>query len=450
MTHTKAAKLSTINNMDFHNKTVGVLGLGYVGLPLAVRLAQKGQNVIGFDIKKERICNLKNGYDDTQEIEADQLNQPTLTYASSPQELISADIFIITVPTPIDQQNLPDLTALQEASRMVGELLQGTTGKIVIFESTVYPGVTENICGKIIEESSGLESDPTAPNNFYLAYAPERMNPGDKEHHLHSITKVVAAQTPEIAKLIEGLYGQLNNGNVFIAKNIQTAEAAKVIENAQRDINIAFINEVTIIFQKLGLNIYDVLDAAKTKWNFLPFEPGLVGGHCIGVDPYYLAQCAKNIGHHPDVILAGRRMNNHMSSFIGREVQTILKKQSKEKAKLLILGLTFKENVPDMRNSKVQDLIHFLKEQGHEVDALDPYACPQQSQRSMGVHLFKDFNELDTTYDGIILAVAHDVFKNMNLEDIRKHIKDKGYLFDIKGVFRNSTTRHKNAFYWCL
>ena len=427
-------------------KKVAILGLGYVGLPLAVALAKKGHEVFGYDISESRIKELRKSEDRTLEVDAKDLCQKTLHFVDTPEDISTADIFIVTVPTPIDTKNQPDITALKEASKTVGRLLKNTKGKIVIFESTVYPGLTEEICGQILEDTSYL----TAGKDFFLGYAPERMNPGDKNHHLHNITKVVAAQTEEVAKDIATLYGQINGNNVFIAKDIATAEAAKVIENAQRDINIAFMNEVSMIFSKMGISIYDVLEAANTKWNFLPFTPGLVGGHCIGVDPYYLAQCAKNLGHHPDVILAGRHMNNSMSAFIAKSVSDQLKDLKKEKAKILVLGLTFKENVPDMRNSKVQDLVFSLKEAGHDLTVVDPFACAEKTRNSMGVVFCKSIEECKEKFDAIILAVGHDVFKEISIQDIKNILKTDGKIFDIKGFWRQGFFEKENIEYWCL
>ncbi len=429
------------------HKKVAILGLGYVGLPLAVALAKKGHEVFGYDIHQRRIDELRRNYDRTLEVDEASLDKYPLHFLDTVKDMAVADIFIITVPTPIDDQNKPDITALQEASKTVGSLLKNTQGKIVIFESTVYPGLTENICGKIIEENSGLVSG----KDFFLAYAPERMNPGDKKHHLKNITKVVAAQTEKVAKEIAQLYGQLNNHNVFIAKNIPTAEAAKVIENAQRDINIAFMNEVTMIFNEMDISIYDVLDAAQTKWNFLPFTPGLVGGHCIGVDPYYLAQCAKNLGYNPDVILAGRRINNNMSHFIVQEIKKKLKTSSEKTSSILILGVTFKENVPDMRNSKVQDLILLLKEAGHDIAIVDPLACPEKTKSCMNISLLKKIEGLKgKTYDAVVLAVSHDDFKAISITDLKGLLKENGQVFDIKGFWRKACLPEKGFNYWCL
>jgi len=427
-------------------KKVAILGLGYVGLPLAVALAKKGHEVFGYDINKKRIEELRKGEDRTLEVDAKDLKQETLCFLDDISGIALADIFIVTVPTPIDSNNEPDITALKEASKAVGRLLKNTKGKIIIFESTVYPGLTESICGKIIEEYSCLK----AGEDFFLAYAPERMNPGDKSHHLENITKVVAAQTKEVALEVANLYGQLNKNNVFIAKDIPTAEAAKVIENAQRDINIAFMNEVSMIFSKMDLSIYDVLDAATTKWNFLPFKPGLVGGHCIGVDPYYLAQCAKNLGHHPDVILSGRNMNNRMSSFIASYVHKNLEVFGRKKAKILVLGVTFKENVPDMRNSKVKDLIFSLKEEGHTVTVVDPFACARWVDDTMEASCFEKIEDLEEEFDAIIMAVGHDVFKEISVKDIKNILKKDGHIFDIKGFWRKVPFEKEGMIYKCL
>jgi len=335
---------------------IGVVGLGYVGLPLAIALARHFP-VTGFDISARRVTELRDGTDRTDEVPREVLRASALKVTSEAAEITGSDVFIVTVPTPVTPENKPDLSAVRSACETVGKCLG--KGAIVVFESTVYPGVTEDICGPALQKASGL----VCGRDFFLGYSPERINPGDREHTVDRITKVIAGQTPAVVDVLRTVYGAVTNGNVFAAKNIKTAEAAKVIENAQRDINIAFINEVTMIFQKLELSAHDVLEAAGTKWNFLRFTPGLVGGHCIGVDPFYLAHRALEVGHEPEIILAGRRINDSMGAFVARRVH----EQVQTRSRILVLGLTFKENVPDLRNSKVVDIVAELRRCGHEI-----------------------------------------------------------------------------------
>ena len=360
---------------------IAVIGLGYVGLPLAVALARHF-DVLGVDIDEQRIAELKAGEDRTREIARDQLRASPLKFTVAAEDARGRDIYIVTVPTPVDADNAPDLSAVRAASRMVGKVMG--RGAIVVYESTVYPGVTEQIAGPELAAASGLKCG----TDFFLGYSPERINPGDREHTVDRITKVVSGQTPEVAKMLGEMYGKVTSGGVFLAKDIRTAEAAKVIENAQRDINIAFINEVATIFQKMGISMHDVLAAAATKWNFLPFTPGLVGGHCIGVDPFYLAHAATALGHHPEIILAGRRINDRMAVFVADCIADRLAAQAKTRlAPVLVLGLTFKENVPDLRNSRVIDIINGLKPRGFQIDVHDPLADPEQAKREYGVTL---------------------------------------------------------------
>ncbi len=403
---------------------ITVIGLGYVGLPLAAALTNK-YDVTGFDVNANRIKELEKNYDRTAELDSAILETLDIKFTCDEKDIKNQDIYIVTVPTPVDSNNKPDLTIIKKVSEMLGSLL--SKGAIVVYESTVYPGVTEDICGKIIEEKSGLKSG----KDFFLGYSPERINPGDKQHTIYSITKVVAGQTPEVTKKLEEMYSQVTE--VFVAKNIKTAEAAKVIENSQRDINIAFVNEITQIFSKLGISIYDVLDAAKTKWNFLPFTPGLVGGHCIGVDPYYLAECSKKAGHNPEVILSGRRTNDAMGAMVANQVHHILSQDTGygDSKKILVLGLTFKENVPDLRNSKVIDVIKGLENFGYSIDVVDPYADPKEAKHEYNVDL-KDMNAIESSkYHAALLLVSHDAFIKQQDHIIGK-LNEGALIFDIK------------------
>jgi UDP-N-acetyl-D-galactosamine dehydrogenase len=425
------------------NTKIAVIGLGYVGLPLAVALAHHF-SVTGFDIDENRIQELKAGFDRTHEIEASVLKASTLNFISNAEHLRTHDIYIVTVPTPVTEKNLPDLNPLKKASETIGKIL--TKNAIVVYESTVYPGVTEDFCGPILEAASTLK----AGQDFYLGYSPERINPGDKKHTVDKITKVVAGQTPAVAATLKAVYGAINQGNIFVAQNIKTAEAAKVIENAQRDINIAFINEITSIVGKLGLSIYDVLDAANTKWNFLNFQPGLVGGHCIGVDPYYLAHCAKTVDHDPEVILAGRRINESMGQTIADAIHQKLQQiaSKKSKANILMLGLTFKEDIPDLRNTKVIDLIQALKKFGHTIDVHDPLADPEQARLHLNIDLLSNFSNAPQ-YDCIIGAVAHQPYLKLTTHDFEKLLMPHGLIADIKNMWRN-TERPEGIHYWTL
>ncbi len=415
---------------DHLQPKIAVIGLGYVGLPLAVALVHRF-SVTGFDIDKKRIEELKSGFDRTHEIEESVLKTITLHCTDDLNDLHNQDVYIVTVPTPVTEENTPDLGPLQKASEMIGRYLKKNA--IVVFESTVYPGVTEEFCGPILERVSGLK----AGVDFYLGYSPERINPGDKVHTINRITKVVAGQTPEIAEKLKIIYGTINQDNIFVAKNIKTAEAAKVIENAQRDINIAFINEVATIAAKLDLSVYDILDAANTKWNFLPFQPGLVGGHCIGVDPYYLAHCARALQHEPEVILAGRRINESMGNFIALSVHEKLQKINPNTLSkhILILGLTFKEGIPDLRNTKVLDVINHLKKLGHTVDVHDPLADPNEAKTHLGIDLLTSFSQLKN-YDCIVGTVPHQPYLQLTVEDFQKFLTPKGLIADIKNMWK--------------
>ncbi len=411
-------------------KKTAVVGLGYVGMPLALALAQYG-SVIGYDCSESRIKGLSQGIDSNNEIDKKELAATKCVFTSNSDDIKNCDVFIVTVPTPIDDDNQPDLTALKSASQTVGQYIK--PGDIVVYESTVYPGVTENICGPVLEHVSGL----VCGKDFYLGYSPERINPGDREHVLSKIAKVVAGQTPEVTEFLAEFYGQINAGNIFKAKNIKTAEASKAIENAQRDINVAFINEVTVVLNKLGLSAFDVLDAAKTKWNFLPFTPGLVGGHCIGVDPYYLAQCARDIGHDPEVILSGRKINDAMGNYVATRMHQLLQKShAATDAKILILGFTFKENINDIRNSKVIDVIRELQRLGHDVDVHDPYADNNHVLKEYGISLLGSLPDI-ADYNCLGLCVAHDAYMTMDVPSIEKLLSRKsGIVYDIKGLWR--------------
>ncbi len=422
------------SSSDVH---IAIIGLGYVGLPLALALARH-YPVIGFDTDGERLADLKGGEDRTGEISPADLEASSLAFAARSDELANCNLFIVTVPTPIDEDNTPDLSALVAASRDVGAVI--STGCVVVFESTVYPGATEDVCGPEIERASGM----VCGEDFFLGYSPERINPGDKEHTIDRITKVVAGQTPKVAALLRDIYGGALYGGVHVAPDIRTAEAAKVIENAQRDINIAFINEVTMIFQRLGLDTQAVLAAARTKWNFLDFQPGLVGGHCIGVDPFYLAHAARIIGHDPEVILSGRRINDSMAIFAARRISA----QLPDKARVLVLGLTFKENVTDLRNSKIADLIDALKAGGHTVDVHDAVAHPAEARLHYGIELIGDLSAC-SDYDGVVGAVQHDAYRDISAESLLALIKPDGLLADIKGMWRHREFGPKVR-YWQL
>lgn len=405
-----------------------ILGLGYVGLPLAAALSKKYE-VTGFDVNQNRIQELKEGHDATAELDRHALAEASIHYSHEEDSLKNQDVYIVTVPTPVDESNKPDLSLLVKASQMIGPYLQ--KGNIVVFESTVYPGVTEDICGPELEKASKM----TSGEDFFLGYSPERINPGDKVHTVDKITKVVAAQTPETAKTLEEIYSNVTD--IFVAKNIKTAEAAKVIENTQRDINIAFMNEITNIFNRLDISIYDVLEAAKTKWNFLPFTPGLVGGHCIGVDPFYLAECARQLDFHPEMILAGRRINDEMGQFISDQIHQELQKLERPQANILILGLTFKENVPDLRNTKVVDVVEGLQKHGHTVTVVDPLADPKEAQKYYGITL-GDLTDV-SGFDCLLGAVSHEAYKNLKQEDFARLLKPQGLVVDIKNMWDENT-----------
>ena len=421
---------------DLKKMKIAVVGLGYVGMPLAVALAKYGP-VAGYDINAVRVSELKEGRDSNREIRQSVLRASTCKFTDQINDIKDADIYIVTVPTPIDQDNEPDLGIVEKATAALGPLIQ--KGNIIVYESTVYPGVTEDICGKILEEKSGLKSG----EDFILGYSPERINPGDEEHTVENIYKVVAAQTEEAADLLADLYGQMNGGKIFKAKNIKTAEASKAIENAQRDINIAFVNEVTMLLNKMGISAYDVLEAARTKWNFLPFSPGLVGGHCIGVDPYYLAKSALDIGHNPEVILAGRKINDGMGAYVAGRVENLMNSVSSSPAsekRILILGFTFKENINDVRNTKVVDIIKALQSMGYQIDIHDPHAIPEEVEREYGLSLLAALPQ-NASYDGLVLAVNHKSYAQMSPSSILHLLRaeEKGNasaIYDVKAVWK--------------
>ncbi|PPR11189.1 MAG: UDP-N-acetyl-D-glucosamine 6-dehydrogenase [Alphaproteobacteria bacterium MarineAlpha11_Bin1] len=427
--------------MDQISKIV-VVGLGYVGLPLAVSLARSYQ-VTGFDINAERIRELQSGKDRTREVEPGRLSGTNLLYSADIGDTRGADVYIVTVPTPVSANNQPDLSAVRRASEMVGEVM--ATGTIVVYESTVYPGVTEDVCGPILEESSGLKCG----TDFFLGYSPERINPGDRDHTVDQITKVVAGQTPQVTETLCEMYNAVTSSGVFCAADIKTAEAAKVIENAQRDINIAFVNEVATIFHKTGVSIHDVLEAASTKWNFLDFKPGLVGGHCIGVDPFYLAHAAVAVGHHPEIVLAGRRINDAMGPYIAECVASEMAQQGHGSgARILVLGLTFKENVPDLRNSRVIDIITALKAQGFEVDVHDYFADAAEAKNAYNVDLLPSLDSA-SGYHCIVGAVAHDDYVIYDEADFARLATPDAVIADVKGMWRK-TNLDANCRRWQL
>ncbi|AVD84320.1 Vi polysaccharide biosynthesis UDP-N-acetylglucosamine C-6 dehydrogenase TviB [Pseudomonas sp. SWI6] len=405
---------------------LAVIGLGYVGLPLAVEFGKK-RSVVGFDINQTRIDALRNGHDSTLEVSGTELLEAEyLQYSASIEDLRECNVFIVTVPTPIDDYKQPDLTPLVKASETIGKVLK--RGDIVIYESTVYPGATEDDCVPVLEKVSGLLFN----HEFYAGYSPERINPGDKEHRVTTIKKVTSGSTPEVAELVDSLYREIIIAGTHKASSIKVAEAAKVIENTQRDLNIALINELAVIFNKMGIDTEAVLQAAGTKWNFLPFRPGLVGGHCIGVDPYYLTHKAQSIGYHPEIILAGRRLNDGMGAYVVSQlVKTMVKKRIHvDGARVLIMGLTFKENCPDLRNTKVVDIIKELQDYNIQVDVHDPWVSVEEAQHEYGV---TPVQELEAgTYDAVILAVAHQQFKEMGAAEIRAVGKPEHVLYDLK------------------
>ncbi|PUA16920.1 Vi polysaccharide biosynthesis UDP-N-acetylglucosamine C-6 dehydrogenase TviB [Glaciimonas sp. PCH181] len=407
---------------------IAIIGLGYVGLPLAVEFGKK-YSTLGFDINQRRVNELKEGIETTLEVDQEELKSAThLTYSTNLEDLRQATVYIITVPTPIDEHKQPDLTPLQKASETLGKVIK--KGDIAVYESTVYPGATEEYCVPVIERVSGLKFN----EDFFVGYSPERINPGDKEHRLTTITKVTSGSTPETADFVDALYGSIIVAGTHKASSIKVAEAAKVIENTQRDLNIALMNELAIIFKKMDIDTEDVLKAAGTKWNFLPFRPGLVGGHCIGVDPYYLTHKAESLGYHPQVILAGRRINDNMGSYVvGQLVKQMLKRRIQvENANVLVMGLAFKENCPDLRNTKVIDIINELKDYNVNVDVYDPWVSAEGAQHEYGITPVQTPEQ--GKYDAVILAVAHREFKEMGAAGMRTFGKKEHVLFDLKYV----------------
>ncbi|AUV87425.1 Vi polysaccharide biosynthesis UDP-N-acetylglucosamine C-6 dehydrogenase TviB [Vibrio campbellii] len=415
-------------NLSLDNARVGIIGLGYVGLPLAVEFGKKAPT-IGFDINQARIDELTAGRDSTLECSDNELAEAIhLSYTASLQDLKECNVYIVTVPTPIDEHKQPDLTPLIKASEALGTVV--SEGDVIIYESTVYPGATEEDCIPVVERVSCLKFN----QDFFAGYSPERINPGDKEHRVTNILKVTSGSTPEVAEYVDQLYKTIITAGTHKASSIKVAEAAKVIENTQRDVNIALINELSIIFNKLGIDTLEVLEAAGTKWNFLPFRPGLVGGHCIGVDPYYLTHKAQSVGYHPEMILAGRRLNDGMGQYVVSQlVKKMLKKRIHvEGANVLVMGLTFKENCPDLRNTKVVDIVSELKEYNINVDIMDPWCSNVEAQHEYGLTLCE--KEQQGHYDAIIMAVSHNEFKEMGVEKIRALGKPAHVLYDLKYV----------------
>ena len=416
--------------LNLNKIKLAVIGLGYVGLPLAVEFGKK-REVIGFDINTARIKDLVAGYDKTLVITEDELNDAMhLNLTSKSKDLADCNFYIVTVPTPIDKDNKPDLNPLYEASKLVGSILK--KNDIVVYESTVFPGATEEECVPILEEKSNLKFN----KDFFVGYSPERINPGDKEHTLTKIVKVTSGSTNDSAILIDKLYKEIIEAGTHLAPSIKVAEAAKVIENTQRDLNIALVNELAIIFNKMSLDTKDVLKAAETKWNFLPFKPGLVGGHCIGVDPYYLTYKSESLGYVPEVILSGRKLNDRMGTYVSEEfIKEIIKRglDKENNPKILILGLTFKENSPDLRNNKTVDIYNHLKKKGYQIDVYEPWASSKETKRLYGFELVE--YPAKNCYEGVILAVAHKIFKDMGIKEIRSFGKAHHVLYDLKNAF---------------
>jgi UDP-N-acetyl-D-glucosamine/UDP-N-acetyl-D-galactosamine dehydrogenase len=415
--------------LNLRNCRLGIIGLGYVGLPLAVEFGKHFETV-GFDLKAARIDELKAGRDSTLEVsKAELAASPRLSFTDDPADLRKCRVFIVTVPTPIDDYKRPDLTPLERASETVGKLLK--KGDVVVYESTVYPGCTEEVCVPILERHSGLKFN----TNFFAGYSPERINPGDKEHRLTTIRKITSGSTPEAAEFVDLLYSKIIQAGTHRASSIRVAEAAKVIENTQRDVNIALINELALIFNRLGIDTEEVLNAAGSKWNFLPFRPGLVGGHCIGVDPYYLTHKAQEIGYHPEMILAGRRLNDNMAMYVAGEIARLMnrKRIHVNGARALVLGITFKENCPDIRNSKVVDVVRELEKFGAAVDVYDPWANSAECQAEYGL---KPIRRLaPKRYDVAVVAVNHREFRELGAEGVRRLCRKNHVVYDIKHVF---------------
>jgi len=415
-------------SFDINNLRIGIVGLGYVGLPLAVEFGKKYPTV-GFDIHEGRVAELESGTDSTLECSGEELAEAEhLSYTSSVDGIADCNFYVVTVPTPIGDGNRPMLTPLRAASTTLSGVLK--KGDIVVYESTVYPGATEEFCVPLLEAGSGLKMN----TDFYVGYSPERINPGDKEHRLPTILKVTSGSTPEVADFVNDVYATIVSAGTHKASSIKVAEAAKVIENTQRDVNIALVNELAMIFERVGIDTEEVLEAAGTKWNFLPFRPGLVGGHCIGIDPYYLAYKAEQLGYHPQMILAGRRINDTMSLFVSTQIVKLMLKKNIQPmgARLLMLGLTFKENCPDLRNTKVVDIVRELGSYGTEVDVYDPWVDVAEAKEEYGLDLVTAPEQ--GAYDGVIIAVAHDEFRALGAEGIRTFCKETSVLYDIKYI----------------
>jgi len=413
-------------------KKIALIGLGYVGLPLAVEFGKKYKTV-GFDINASRVEDLKQGLDRTLEVDAEELTEAKqLSYTYNPEDIADCNIYIVTVPTPIDKHKRPDLMSLEKSSEMIGRLLN--KNDVVIYESTVYPGATEEFCVPILEKNSGLIFN----QDFYCGYSPERVNPGDKKHRVTTINKITSGSTPGIAEIVDALYRSIITADTYKASSIKVAEAAKVIENTQRDVNIALINELVLIFNKLDIDTEEVLKAAETKWNFLSFRPGLVGGHCIGVDPYYLTHKAIEMGYHPEMILAGRRLNDNMSSYVANQVTKLMTKKRIHvvNANILIMGLTFKENCPDLRNTKVIDLVAEFSSFNCNIDVYDPWVDKEEVEDKYDISIINE--PVEGSYDAVILAVAHDEFVEAGAEQIRKYGKDNHVLYDVKYMLSSS------------
>ena len=415
---------------NLRNLRIGVVGLGYVGLPLAVEFGKRFSTV-GFDIKADRVDELRKGHDSTLETDAAELASATkLSFTTRLADLKSCRVFIVTVPTPIDEYKRPDLTPLVKSSESVGQVLK--KGDVVVYESTVYPGCTEEICVPILERVSGLKFN----KDFFAGYSPERINPGDKQHRLTTIKKVTSGSTPAVAEFVDSLYRSIVIVGTHKASSIKVAEAAKVIENTQRDVNIALINELALIFNRMGIDTEEVLNAAGSKWNFLPFRPGLVGGHCIGVDPYYLTHKAQAIGYHPEMILAGRRINDNMGTYVAQQIaQLMMQRRIQVKdSRILMMGLTFKENCPDVRNTKIVDVVHELEKYGAKVDVVDPWADADEAEHEYGLRPVKRLKP--GSYDAVVMGVAHQEFRKMGIAKVREFGKKEHVLYDIKYVFR--------------
>lgn len=420
----------TINLPDIAAPRIAVIGLGYVGLPLAVEFG-KHFRTMGYDINVHRVAELQSGHDSTLEVEAGELaGARHLQFATELEAIRDSNVYIVTVPTPIDEHKRPDFTPLVKASQALGKVLK--PGDVAIYESTVYPGATEEVCIPELERASGLVFN----HDFTVGYSPERINPGDKQRRLPSIPKVTSGSTPETADFVDALYKRIVTAGTHKASSLKVAEAAKVVENTQRDANIALMNEFALIFHRLGIDTNDVLEAAGTKWNFLPFKPGLVGGHCIGVDPYYLIQKAQSAGYHPDILLACRRINDAMGQHVAAEVIKLMIRRGRAiaKAKILVLGFTFKENCPDLRNTRVIDLVHEFREFGAEVDVFDPWADVDEARREYGIDLLAGVPSR-SDYDAVVIAVAHDKFRSMGVEGVRGLANDNAVLYDIKALF---------------